>query len=515
MMKDGFTITPFPDLRVSNTERQEMIDLVDNYVEDYIDKYKNFVVNDKCKVNKRRWQHVKSRDKLHVYAKRTPKELEDLMFGVLSPTLDSMRIKASYVQDFDNAAVLCSVVEPSTEEPFQSLVIKWMSIDPPLQAAKLSKSRDFVFIEATGIVEFEDGDCERFSVKPYPDLQVSEEEREQLIDLVNEFVKGHFQEYEDFVVVTKSQVDENRWKHVKSKDNQHIAAAEKDLPVVLSVGTLVGDVDDVMFGVVNPTLDVMRIKASYVHDLDSAAVLCSVVEPSVEEPFRSLVIKWMTIDLPLQSTSLVKSRDFVYIEATGIVHFASGERVGYHLLHSIDFPQTKPLPNMIRGNLSVFGFFRQLEQNAIDIYASGTVVPGGKIARFLSIQVAAEALLSATNYVYCGQMKKLSWMLQHRHSSFERQDQLRRETCVVCERKVTKGIRGFIGAIRKRISFIALDDQLIRRKIAFCTKCVSEATKWDAKEAARDQATGYRAYKAFSTSSQSDTRSTESLSFFD
>ncbi|KAG2797226.1 hypothetical protein PC111_g21381 [Phytophthora cactorum] len=54
MMKDGFTITPFPDLRVSNTERQEMIDLVDNYVEDYIDKYKNFVVNDKCKVNKRR-----------------------------------------------------------------------------------------------------------------------------------------------------------------------------------------------------------------------------------------------------------------------------------------------------------------------------------------------------------------------------------------------------------------------------------------------------------------------------
>ncbi|ETK77246.1 hypothetical protein F441_16810 [Phytophthora nicotianae CJ01A1] len=394
---------------------------------------------------------------------------------------------------------------------------------------------------------------ERFSVKPYPDLQVSEEERKQLIDLVSEFVKGHFQEYEDFVIVNKSQVDENRWKHVKSKDNQHVyaerpqcdnrdrdaramswdpatAAAEKNLPVVLSVGTLVGDVDDVMFGVVNPTLDVMRIKASYVHDLDSAAVLCSVVEPSVDEPFRSLVIKWMTIDLPLQSTSLVKSRDFVYIEATGIVHFANGERVGYHLLHSIDFPQTKPLPNMIRGNLSVFGFFRQMEQNTIDIYASGTVVPGGKIARFLSIQVAAEALLSATNYVYCGQMKKLSWMLQHRHSSFERQNQTRSENCVVCERKVTKGIRGFIGAstcklcygcvcysckIRKRISFIALDGQLIRRKISFCTKCVSEATKWDAKEAARDQATGYRAYKAFSTSSQSDTRSTESSSFFD
>ncbi|KAG3128801.1 hypothetical protein C6341_g24409 [Phytophthora cactorum] len=56
MMKDGFTITPFPDLRVSNTERQEMIDLVDNYVEDYIDKYKNFVVNDNASTYMDVWE---------------------------------------------------------------------------------------------------------------------------------------------------------------------------------------------------------------------------------------------------------------------------------------------------------------------------------------------------------------------------------------------------------------------------------------------------------------------------
>ncbi|KAG6616701.1 uncharacterized protein IUM83_17926 [Phytophthora cinnamomi] len=380
------------------------------------------------------------------------------------------------------------------------------------------------------------------NANPYPELTVSDEERLQLVDLVNGFVTEHFQKYEDFVVVDKHKVDEQRWKLVRSKDSQHVYAersgkgsgeedaAAKDMPVVLSVGTLVGDVDDVMFGVVNPTLDVMRVKASYVHDLDSAAVLFPVVEPSAEEPFRSLIIKWMTIDVPLQSTSLVKSRDFVYIEATGTVHFANGDRVGYHLLHSIDFPQTKPLSHMIRGNLSVFGFFRQLERNAIDLYACGTVVPGGKIARFLSIQVAAEALLSATNYVHCGQMKKLSWMLQHRHSAFQLQHHQRGEKCVMCERKVNAGIRGLIGAstcklcygsvcysckVRKRISFIALDNQLIRRKVSFCTKCVNDATKWDAKDAARDQATGYRAYKAFSTSSQSDTRSTSELSLCD
>ncbi|OWZ11175.1 hypothetical protein PHMEG_00015843 [Phytophthora megakarya] len=787
MTKDRFVTSPYPDVQVTEDQRFQLIDLVDGFVQHHFQSYEEFVTVYKRKVDKERWKHVKSKDNLRVYSERSrktnatstsnfeswnpgntnaettlkrdlpvvqcvgtiPGKLDDVMFGAITPTQDVLRIKASYVQDYDDAAILCSVVEPSEDEPFCTLTIQWMTIDLPLQATTIVKKRDFVYIEATGIMNFTNGervgyyllhsiefpqtkplpnvirgnysmcgffrqigendvdafacgtldpggDIKRFLlipsvaeallsvtkwvycgqmkkmswmlkhgtpkrqnqlnggkcvtctkkisggaigavgrstcklcygsvcfkckirkrisfitldgqltqrkmsfcvkclnkankfdamkaakeharnreiyktsahfsdsdsidnsndeiVKPYEDLEISEEEQQQLIDLVDGFVATHFEEYEDFVIVNKSQVDENRWKHVKSKDNQHVYAErprteniervtramswdpsapkdDKDLPVVLSVGTLVGDVDDVMFGVVNPTLDVMRIKASYVHDLDSAAVLCSVVEPSVEKPFRSLVIKWMTIDLPLQSTNLVKSRDFVYIEATGIVHFANGERVGYHLLHSIEFPQTKPLSNMIRGNLSVFGFFRQIEQNAIDIYASGTVAPGGKIARFLSIQVAAEALLSATNYVHCGQMKKLSWMLQHRHSAVERQNQMHREKCVVCERKVTKGLRGFIGAstcklcygcvcfsckVRKRISFIALDNQLIRRKISFCTKCVSEATKWDAKEAARDQATGYEAYKEFSTSSQSDTRSTEELSLFD
>ncbi|KAG7395449.1 hypothetical protein PHYBOEH_003740 [Phytophthora boehmeriae] len=374
---------------------------------------------------------------------------------------------------------------------------------------------------------------DRFAVNPFPEVPVSEDQRQQLIDLVNGFVDDYFQKYEEFVVANKQQVDEQRWKHVKSKDNFHMyterirqngetggEATAKDLPVMLGAGTFVGQVDDLMFGVVNPTVDIMRIKASYVHDLDSAAVLCPVVEPSEDEPFRSVVIKWMTIDLPLQSTNLVKSRDFVYIEATGILHFANGDRVGYHLLHSIDFPQTKPLPNKIRSKFSVVGFFRQITDNVIDCFASGTVDPGGKMARFLVTQVAAEAILSATNYVYCGQMKKLSWMLQRRHSALDRQGRtLNKDECVACSKKTTGPIGG-IGCstcklcygcvcyrckIRKRISFIALDGKLIQRKIAFCAKCVSEATKCDAKDAARDQATGYAAYNTFQTSSQSDT----------
>ncbi|GMF58515.1 unnamed protein product [Phytophthora fragariaefolia] len=383
---------------------------------------------------------------------------------------------------------------------------------------------------------------DRFAENPYPDLQVSAEERHQLVDLVNGFLEVHFQKYEDFVVVDNRRVDEQRWKHFKTKDNLHVyedrcrkddeqgmepwkpdtaqgntAPVIKDLPVMLRVGTVVGHLDDLMLGVVNPTLDVMRVKASYVHDLDAGAILCPIVEPTEEEPFRSLIIKWMTIDVPLQSTSLVKVRDFVYIEATGVLHFANGDHVGYHLIHSIEFPQTKPRPNIIRANLSYFSFFRQIEDAVVDVFGTSTVAPGGDVMRFISIRVATEALLSSTNLVFCGQMKKMSWMLQHRHSA-DRQSQ-RNENCVMCGKKTTS-VRGRLGKstcklcygcvcysckIRRRITFIGIDGTVVQRKIAFCSKCISTATVCDAKKAAIDQAAGYRAYKASSTSSHSDT----------
>ncbi|KAG7387456.1 hypothetical protein PHYPSEUDO_014104 [Phytophthora pseudosyringae] len=383
---------------------------------------------------------------------------------------------------------------------------------------------------------------DRFAVNPYPGLQVSEEERKHLIDLVNGYVADHFQEYEDFVSIDKRQVDEQRWKHFKTKDNLHVYSERrqkqdtrktvvpgddssntdggtpvKDIPVVLRVGTLVGDLDDLMFGVVNPTLDVMRVKASYVHELDAGSLLCPIIEPNEEEPFRSLIIKWMTIDAPLQSTSLVKVRDFVYIEATGVMHFANGDRVGYHLIHSIEFPQTTPQPNVIRGNVSYFGFFRQIENNVIDTFGTNTAAPGGDVMRFISLRVATEALLSANNLVYCGQMKKLSWMLQQQRTSHDLQSQ-RNQNCVMCNKNPTAGLLRGLGQstcklcygcvcssckIRRRVSFITLDGKLTQRKISFCSRCTSKSTMCSAKEAARDQAAGYKAYKTFSTSSTS------------
>ncbi|KAI9982748.1 hypothetical protein PInf_008743 [Phytophthora infestans] len=377
---------------------------------------------------------------------------------------------------------------------------------------------------------------DRFAANPFPDVHVSELERQELIELVAVYVEDYIKKYEEFVQVHKRKVDKQRWRHVRSKANLHVYAERtrkelkrrgiepenslsatqrlrttspaKDLPLFLSVGTFVGELDDLMYGVVNPTLSDMRIKASYVHDINSAAVLCPVVGPSKDDPLRSIVIKWMTVDVPLHSTHLVKSRDFVYIEATGTVFLSNGDRVGYHLLHSIDFPQTTPLPNKIRANLSLFGCFRQLKKNVVDNFACATIDPGGDMRRSLLLSVAAGAMLSATNYVYCGQMKKLAWMLQRHHSAYDVERKTRDgKGCVVCSKKTTSVI-GSIGKstckicyggvcysckIRQNISFIVAGGKLIQRKVVVCAKCVCESTQWNAQEAARDQITDFEA----------------------
>ncbi|EGZ14626.1 hypothetical protein PHYSODRAFT_264083 [Phytophthora sojae] len=377
---------------------------------------------------------------------------------------------------------------------------------------------------------------------PYPNVRVSEKERQHLIDLVSGFIEDHFKKYEEFVVVDKRQVDEQHWEHVKSKDNLHVYTerihknhrrksksgeddVEKDLAVMLSVGTLVGELDDLMFGLVTPTHEAMAIRTSYIGEVDNGAMLCPIVDPTEEDPFRSIGVKWVKLEMPMQPKSLIKPRDFVYVEATGYLNLANGERIGYNVLHSIEFPLTTPQSSMIRGNLSVFSFFRQIETNVIDNFTSCVVDPGGKAMRLLFVPISARAMLTATDFAYCGQMKKLSRLLQQKVSSFkpDKKSLQEKKECVICGKISSKKIRGFGPSvcklcsgrvcssckIRKRVSYISMEDQLVQRKMAFCPPCISMATNSSAQQAARDQATGVKPYDGSSASPHSNESVTE------
>jgi len=282
-----------------------------------------------------------------------------------------------------------------------------------------------------------------------------------------------------------------------------------------------------MFGLLNTPLDAMRLKTSYIDDAQGAAILARLVDPSVERPFEGVHLKWLEIDMPLSATSIVNNRDWVYLESTGIATLPSGERIGYDLLHSVNFPVTVELPGRVRGRMALCIMFRQTGPNSVENFSVGTFDVGGELPRFMQVALGAKTLLSASQYSYFGQMKKLSWILERaqlerRYDGAKRStgSSLKESPCVTCGKK--PGRIGFSWAncrlcshdvcssckVTKKMHFITPDGQLTKRKVPFCAMCISTVTRSSATEAACDQIAATNII--LQTNSFSDTSSEQS-----
>ncbi|CEG39939.1 FYVE-FINGER-CONTAINING RAB5 EFFECTOR PROTEIN RABENOSYN-5-RELATED [Plasmopara halstedii] len=347
----------------------------------------------------------------------------------------------------------------------------------------------------------------RFTVNPFPDLVLTAKDQSHLIAIADKLVLAKLPEYQKHINNQKF-VDPIRWKKLQGDGNTIMyierknASPEMKLPTMLMVGPLPGSLDENMFGLVSPTLESMRIKSSYLKDFNAAAVLATIVEPSVEEPFRSLVVKWIEIDVPGASIGFVHNRDYVYLESTGIMRLANGERVGYHLLHSVNFSQTYELPHRVRGNLSLCGLFYGKRPDQTDCYGTGIMDPRGELIPILGILGMVQAAMAGLKYSYCGQMKKLAWSLEQKQTETKEQAiSMLQSECVTCQ----KNVKGYIFGkshktcklcfgvlcasckIPKKLSFITTDLKMVQRKVIFCTKCLIQATRMDSEEAARMQ----------------------------
>jgi hypothetical protein len=360
----------------------------------------------------------------------------------------------------------------------------------------------------------------RFVVNPFQELGLTPADRTSLEDLANQVISSNLELCMKYMSGSKRKVDPQHWKPLKEREKLKVyterpegaaaAAASGDeatgsgLPMILCVGTMEGKLDDLLFGVISEDLETMRMKASYVDDFSGAAVLDAVVLPTVEDPFQSLVIKWMENDIPFHSTNLVKNRDYVYLEGTGYVNNARGERMGYHLLHSVNFPQTHSLPNRVRGNMSIIGFWRQVGANTMEMYATGVMDPvDAGLVRKLIVPNMANVFLSSLRYAYCGQMRKLSFMLEKAYTDSKLHGAPNKKSvCVTCSAPITGRKLGDFGKssstcklcfgflchackISRKLSFVDPDLLLSQRKVTFCTGCLSEVTSMSSVDVAR------------------------------
>ncbi|KAE9285344.1 hypothetical protein PR003_g26611 [Phytophthora rubi] len=195
-----------------------------------------------------------------------------------------------------------------------------------------------------------------------------------------------------------------------------------------------------MFGAVASTTEAMRVKASYVKDMSGGSVLAVLEKPTIEEPFRSLTVRWIELDLPFASTPLIKNRDYVYVEYMNIVHLSNGERIGCQIYHSVNFPQTGDIPGRVRANMTVCGIFRQIGPDLVEAYGSGIVDPAGDMIKTLVVPSMATGYLTILKYAHCSEMKKITWLLRKRHAALKESGARpnRPPVCVTCTTPVGK-----------------------------------------------------------------------------
>ncbi|KAE9027584.1 hypothetical protein PR003_g11070 [Phytophthora rubi] len=115
---------------------------------------------------------------------------------------------------------------------------------------------------------------------------------------------------------------------------------------------------------------------------------------------------------------VVRPRDFVYLESTGIALDSHGEHVGYNLRHSVEVPGVRELHDhqIVRANISFCRLFRQKKQGLIEVFMTGCVdAMGYRYPIYTSIVMTqiADALLSFQRLLLNARMKKLAWMLNH------------------------------------------------------------------------------------------------------
>ncbi|KAG6612298.1 uncharacterized protein IUM83_10723 [Phytophthora cinnamomi] len=284
-----------------------------------------------------------------------------------------------------------------------------------------------------------------WSKNVFPPLTLSPQQESQLRHLARGLVRetlAHFDAFDKLPGAKRDLARQKRWKAVKTRDNltvfkerdpPKITGTSFDLPehqrltddewqtprLLVGVGSIVGSLDDVMYGVATPDAESMLLKAAIVRSaLVDGAVLAQIDGPTPEEPYRFLGVKWFVKGPPSTLRSLVQPRDLVFAESTGAIVRSNGVRMGYQLLHSVDLDGYGPLPerSLTRGRISTCTIFKESEDSRrVDVYVRGYVEQHGKLLDSVALKAASTGFLSSWNAVECGHVKKLMWFIEHPH----------------------------------------------------------------------------------------------------
>lgn len=354
---------------------------------------------------------------------------------------------------------------------------------------------------------------------PFPQLRLNDNDKVAVEELADLFVSQTLTDYETHLQQGHDVVDETRWKMVKRfedvtvyQDREAIRArrmsrdgvvldddATKDMQKLLWFGTIRGNLDDLMYAVINATADEAKVKSAFVgNNVLDFAVLDTIMQPTLADPFRGLQIKWAVNGGPAVMRSVVRCRDFVYLESTGMTTSSTGERIGYHILHSIAVPGAPELREhkVIRGNMTLYHLYRQKSAGVVETYVKAFIDVMGEMPASVATFVSTKGVVSVWRLGELAEMKKLIWLLKQRKSVHSRSSSCRmchrnfssltrRHGCRVCSSCVCARC-----SVPKKIFHISpLTHTVTQTSVAVCTPCMRRVLTTSGLEVALDDVT--------------------------
>ncbi|TMW59171.1 hypothetical protein Poli38472_007316 [Pythium oligandrum] len=217
---------------------------------------------------------------------------------------------------------------------------------------------------------------------------------------------------------------------------------------MLMVGDLHGKVENALYAFVSRSNAEFALTLEYIfEDIADCAILNVMEGPTPEEPYKFLGYKWAVLKSPMGGR-LVRHRDTVFLEHTGMTCLDNGELVGYHIMHSVDLPEFPEMTdrNCVRSAQSLRFIFRQKAENVVEVFMLGFMdasLKSGLLRPFSSL-VTQDRVFRVTRVIECTEAKRLTKMMIQSNAQ---RDQLyaQREKAIACtlclqEKKLLKKV---------------------------------------------------------------------------
>ncbi|KAH7464918.1 uncharacterized protein KRP23_12656 [Phytophthora ramorum] len=274
-----------------------------------------------------------------------------------------------------------------------------------------------------------------------PDISVTQHDYLACKDVTSRMLAHTVRAFEHFAYDRLGEVDTKFWKTQASRgeltiyrerhagqvseslgDSLHRCAATSPLfsatPAAITPATMMltgvrhGFVENAVSTLVTKSQEELALVIRYLHGASSdCGILHTMEAPTDEDPFHFLGLKYY-VSQAVGDPRICKRRHCVYLEDSGFTRTRTGEKLGYHIMHSVHLPQFPDLRsrNSIPALLSTRFLYRQREEGIVEVFMLGNIDIRGLVVKPISVHYAVETMFNMTRLLDCSETKRLTQM---------------------------------------------------------------------------------------------------------